>query len=79
MPSKISVEEGVYTTFGELKIKEPTTAVEMLAIRLAQAIDAARYAKDLPPLAAQLRQTLEDVANQTKPEKSGIEQMTEKY
>lgn len=73
------VESGVYVTFKVHGIDKPTTAVECLAIRLAQAIDVAKYAKDLPPLAGQLRQTLEEVANQPAPVKDDVEAMADKY
>jgi hypothetical protein len=80
MPSnRGNVESGVYETFTRLGIKEPRTDVECLAVRLAQAIDSAKYAKDLPPLAHQLLMTMEKVAAQPEPEHSGIDEMTARY
>lgn len=73
------VESGVYTTFKALGIDTPTTAVECLAIRLAQAIDDAKYAKDLPPLAARLTEVLKEVADQPEPKKSDLDDMTARY
>lgn len=58
------VEQGVYATLLDYGIHEPRTAVECLAVRLGSAIDSVKYAKDLPPLALQLRETLEKVKEQ---------------
>jgi len=80
MPSEDkSVEAGVYVTFATLGILEPTTALECLAVRLARAIDAAKYAKDLPPLSMQLRQTMMEVAQQPAPTTDAVETMAERY
>jgi hypothetical protein len=58
------VEQGVYATLLDYGIHDPRTAVEKLAVRLGNAIDNVKYAKDLPPLALQLRETLEKVKEQ---------------
>lgn len=80
MPSKPgTVETGVYETFTQLRIKEPKTAVECLAVRLAQAIDSCKYAKDLPPLAARLTEVMDRVAAQPTPEKDDVAEMADRY
>ena len=80
MPSNPgSVEAGVYVSFAALGILEPTTALECLAVRLAKAIDSAKYAKDLPPLSMQLRQTLIEVAEQPAPTTDAVEEMADRY
>lgn len=58
------VESGVRATLADYGIKTPRTAVETLAVTLGRAIDDAKYAKDLPPLAQQLRETMEKVKEQ---------------
>lgn len=73
------VESGVYTTFKSLGIDCATTAVECLAVRLAQAIDACKYAKDLPPLAARLTEVMDRVAAQPAPEKDELTEMADRY
>ena len=58
------VAQGVHETLLDYGIKEPRTALEMLAIDLANALDNLRYAKDQAPLSHELRMVLEAVANQ---------------
>lgn len=74
-----SVEAGVYVTFASLGIDVPTTAVECLAVKLAQEIDKCRYAKDLAPLATRLTEVLDRVAAQPAPEKDDITEMADRY
>lgn len=73
------VESGVYITFKANGITEPTTAVECLAVRLAEAIDSCKYAKDLPPLAARLTEVMDRVVAQPTPVKDNVEEMAGRY
>ena len=73
------VETGVRYTMAKLGITDPTTAIECLAVKLAQAIDASKYAKDLPPLAEKLMTAMEKVAEQPAPTEDRIEAMAGKY
>lgn len=79
MSSMGKVESGVYVTFKALGIDSAETAVECLAVRLAQAIDSAKYAKDIPPLAARLTEVLDRVAEQPKKESDAVEDMANRY
>lgn len=73
------VEAGVYVTLKALGISEPTTAKQRLAVRLARAIDNAKYAKDLPPLAGQLRQTLDEIRDEPTGVTDDLDDMQSRY
>lgn len=74
-----SVETGVRYTMRQLGITTPTTALECLAIKLAQGIDNSKYAKDLPPLAEKLMTAMEKVADQPSPKEDRVEEMSGRY
>lgn len=74
-----SVETGVRYSMAQLGIDTPTTALECLAIKLAQGIDQSKYAKDLPPLAEKLMTAMEKVADQPAKKADRVEEMAGRY
>lgn len=63
----MSIESGVRKTLSQQGIKEPSTALEMLAIQLAKALDERPDEKTLAAISRELRLTLDAVRNQPKP------------
>jgi hypothetical protein len=78
------IETGVRFSFEKLGITEPTTALECLAIGLAEILDgtSATYKQDKAAYAAlsrELRLTLDKVAEQPAPTTDAVEEMAGKY
>lgn len=73
------VESGVLETLKREGIKTPTTALEMLAIKLARRLDHLADERNLAPLSHQLRLTLENIHYQPKPADDAVDTLAASY
>jgi len=70
MPS--SVEAGVRKSLRTLGIKTPSTALELLAVTLARALDSEPAENNIAALSRELRLTLTQVAEQPSPSNDAV-------
>lgn len=87
------VESGVRLSLVKLGILEPVTALECMAINLAQVLDGtssvfklednSKFAKDptgsVATINRELRLTLEAIANQPSPTRDAVQEIADKY
>jgi len=74
-----AVESGVRTTLTELGILEPTTALECLAVHLANTLDNAEDEKNVAAVSRELRLTLEKIESRAGTNKDELDDIASKY
>ena len=73
-----TVEAGVRKSLRTLGIRTPRTALEMLAITLARALDNEPAENNIAALSRELRLTLEQVADQPTPSDDAVDRLVKK-
>jgi hypothetical protein len=73
-----TVEAGVRKSLRTLGIKTPGTALELLAITLARALDSEPAENNIAALSRELRLTLEQCAEQPSPSDDAVERLVKK-
>lgn len=72
------IESGVRRSLRSLGIIEPSTALELLAIKLAQALDSNPAETSMAALSRELRLTLDQVASQPSPVDDPVDELAKR-